>query len=42
MMFGAHLISSGRKYQSEADAVSIDQFPNIVYNHMVDFIDIVI
>ena len=30
MMLGAHLISSGRKFQSEADAVSINSFPNVI------------
>ena len=29
MMVGAHLISSGRKFQSEAAAVSINLFPNL-------------
>ena len=29
MMLGAHLISSGRKFQREADAVSINLFPNL-------------
>ena len=29
MMLGAHLISSGRKFQSEAAAVSINLFPNL-------------
>ena len=29
MMLGAHLISSGRKFQSEASAVSINLFPNL-------------
>ena len=28
-MFGTHLISSGRKFQSEAAAVSINLFPNL-------------
>ena len=32
MMVGAHLISSGRKFQSEAAAVSINLFPNLTYN----------
>ena len=30
MMLGAHLISPGRKFQSEADAVSINRFPNVI------------
>ena len=30
MMLGAHLISSGRKFQSEGDAVSIHRFPNVI------------
>ena len=29
MMFGAHLISSGRKFQHEAAAVSINLFSNL-------------
>ena len=28
-MLGTHLISSGRKFQSEAAAVSINLFPNL-------------
>ena len=30
MMLGAHLISSGGKLQSEADAVSINRLPNVI------------
>ena len=30
MMLGAHLISSGRKFQSEVDTVSINRFPNVI------------
>ena len=30
MMLGEHLISSGRKFQSKADAVSINRFPNVI------------
>ena len=29
-MVGAHLITSGRKFQSEVDAVSTNRFPNVI------------
>ena len=31
MMLGAHPISSGRKFQGEADAVSNNRFPNVFF-----------
>ena len=30
MMMGEHLISSGRNFQSEANTVSINRFPNVI------------
>ena len=30
MMLGAHLISSARKFQSKADVVFINRFPNVI------------
>ena len=33
---GAHLISSGRKFQGEADAVSIKRFPNVIVSFLFE------
>ena len=41
-MLGAHLISSGRKFQSEADAVSINRFTNVIVSFRFGTSDVVL
>ena len=40
-MLGAHLISSGRKFQSEADTVSINRFSNVIVSLLFGTSDVV-
>ena len=41
MMLGARLISPGRKFQSEADEVSINRFPNVIVSLLFGTSDVV-